>query len=401
MTFSEFPQNGRMPTRAARAFAPGLALAIVAALMLVFAGSAQAKYTTFALVAPKNGAKVKGKIAMTAALQKDLQRRAWGVEFWIDSERVGVDRKAPFSMKVNTAKFENGQHQFRISLLVKSKGKKTPDPKVCEFLRSVYAYVSNKPKARKAVSTAPKIPTPIASSKQWRLTFDDEFNGTSLDSSKWTAQREDWLPGGSTYNNREGAPYLAKNVTVAGGSLIQTIRKEPFENASYTTGMVNTNHRFSFQYGYVEARVKVPSCNGCWPTWWTLPTGETWPPEFDLFEYIDTSGLIRRPFVASHWKDSPEAVLQTQLDYYTQPCGTATDYTGQYHTYGFLWTPTKIQPYLDGVAGPTFTGAAVAHSPMYLIMMLGVLDIGQPTDGANMATDFVRVWQLPGSPVGQ
>lgn len=401
MTF----RNARTQKPAAQNALRALALGILATACLLMAAPApaQAKYTTFVLETPSNNKTVKKKIKFSALLEKDLQRRAWGIEFWIDSERIAVDRKPPYAMNVDTRKFSNGQHVFRVSLLVKSKTGKGPDKRVCEFLRAVYVNVKNKGAAASAAK--PKklsLPGPIADAankkKKWALKFRDEFSGNALNGAKWNPQRDDWIKGGNPYNDREGAWYSAANSTVSGGSLVQTVKQEVAGDLvysdhlfKYTTGMVNTDHRFAFQYGYVEARVKVPSCRGCWPVFWTLPESNTWPPEVDMFEYIDTAASERRPFVASHWQDANGP--QSELYYYTQPCGTATDYTESWHTYGFLWTGDKIQPYLDGVPGPVMTGAAVPHVPMYLIMALSTVDALAPAHGSKMLTDYVRVWQ--------
>lgn len=373
-----------------------LALAALAALTVAFAPSASAaSFGSFQLVKPYNNQRVAGKLTARTTIKKKLIKQVWGVEFWVDGQRLGVDRKAPYSIKVNTKRFDNGEHVLRASLLVRKKGTKGPNRQICEYMRSIYIRVANKvPAARISAKKKSKIAVPTAiagSKKKWALTFADEFNGTALDNAKWTSQRDDWITGGHPYNDREDAWYLPENVSVSGGSLIQTIRQQPFDSFPLTTGMINSNHRQYFKYGYVEARVKVPSCRGCWPVFWTLPEGVQWPPELDLFEYIDTSAAQRRPFFASHWSEN--GVLQSNLEYFTVPCGTATDYTGKYHTYGFLWTPTKIQPYLDGVPGPVFTGAAVPQVSMYLILSLSVADGLVPDGSPSMRTDYVRIWQ--------
>jgi beta-glucanase (GH16 family) len=399
MTF----RNARTQKPAAMIVLRALALGILATacFLTVATAPAQAKFNTFVLSSPSNNKTVKKKIKFSALLQKDLQRRAWGIEFWIDSEKIAVDRKPPYTTNVDTRKLSNGQHIFRVSLVVKAKKGKGPDPAVCEFLRAVYVNVKNK---GASVSATKKLalPGPIADKankkKKWALKFRDEFSGSTLDATKWNTQRDDWIKGGNPYNDREGAFYSPNNSTVGGGSLIQTIKQETAGDMvytphlfNYTTGMVNTDRRFSFQYGYIEARVKVPSCSGCWPVFWTLPESNTWPPEIDMFEYIDTSKGSRRPFVASHWQDANGP--QSELYYYTQPCGTTTDYLNSWHTYGFLWNGDKIQPYLDGVPGPILTGAAVPHVPMYLIMALSTVDTFAPANGSQMLTDYVRVWQ--------
>lgn len=385
---------------AAQVVLRALALAILATALFLMAAPApaHAKFSTFALGSPSNNKTIKKTVKFTALVEKKLQKRTAGIEFWVDGDKIYVDKKAPYTVKVDTRKLTNGQHTFRVSLLVKAS--KASD-QVCQYLRAVYVTVKNKgvkATAKKKIA----IPGPISDSankkKKWSLKFQDEFSGTALDPLKWNATRDDWIKGGNPYNDREGAWYKPENSTVSKGSLVQTIKAETAGDLvytphlfNYTTGMVNTDRRFSFQYGYVEARVKVPSCRGCWPVFWTLPQENTWPPEIDMFEFIDTAAAERRPFVASHWKDANGP--QSELYYYTSPCGTATDYTNSWHTYGFLWNAGKIQPYLDGVPGPIMTGPAVPHTPMYLIMALSTVDSLAPAPGSNMQTDYVRVWQ--------
>jgi beta-glucanase (GH16 family) len=405
-TYSNFStafRNERTHAPAAKSAFRALALGILATacFLAVAPAPAQSKTTTFVLSSPSNNKTVKNKVKFSALLAKGLQKRTVGIEFWVDSEKVGTDKKAPYSINLDTRKFENGQHTLRVSLLVRPSKAKLSDPTVCEYLRAIYVNVKNKA-GKKSAAKKIALPGPISTKaekkKKWSLKFADEFYGAALDSNKWNTQRDDVIKGGSPYNNREGAWYGAGNNTVSGGSLVQTIKQEVAgdqiyqkDQFPYTTGMVNTHEHYSFQYGYIEARVKVPSCSGCWPVFWTLPNTNTWPPEIDFFEYIDTAAAERRPFVASHWQNSQGN--QSELYYYTSPCGTARDYTNSWHTYGFMWNAGKIQPYLDGVPGPVMTGEAVPHVPMYLIMALSTVSGYAPAPGSQMLTDYVHVWQ--------
>ncbi len=390
-----------IPLRTVKVLLVAGALLAVAALLP--AAASAASYGTFALTKPGNNQRVSGTTTVTTAISKRALKRVWGVEFWVDGQRVAVDRKAPFRARINTRRFDNGEHVLRASLVVKKKGSSGPNRQVCEYARSIYIRINNslsrKPKAKTAAVKKKKakkktlLPTAIAGSKKkWSLIFRDDFNGNTLDRSKWSDQREDWIIGGNPYNDRENAWYLPQNTSVSGGTLRQRISQQPVGKYPISTSSINSNNRFSFRYGYIEARVKIPACLGCWPVFWTLPQGGYWPPELDIFEFMHVDGRIQpRPFFASHWSEN--GVNHSNLDYFTMPCGTATDYTRRYHTYGFLWTPKKIQPYLDGVPGPAFTGAAVPHVAMYLILSLSVADGNVPVGTPSMQTDYIRVWQ--------
>jgi beta-glucanase (GH16 family) len=114
---------------------------------------------------------------------------------------------------------------------------------------------------------------PKSTGGYWACTFSDDFNGSSLDRSKWVPQRTDT----SGYMNGPTACFVdsPKNVSVSDGTLRLTAREEsaPFDcggdfTTRYTSGMVSTAQgRFSQTYGRFEVRAKVPPAQvkGCRP----------------------------------------------------------------------------------------------------------------------------------------
>lgn len=370
-----------------------LTVACCALLAAFFAPGASALGNRdFVIVNPSNNQTLKGAFTVRAAVKKSLVKSVAGVEFMIDGRVLHKDRKAPYTWRTDAKFITSGQHVLTANITMRKRSKKAPKRQICQYTRSIYINVQSSI-ASVAAIRKPPVPVPLASQKKkWKLLFNDEFSSPWLNTTKWSSQRDDWFIGGNPYNDRENAWYGAENVSTAGGKLIQKITNVPQGGYPLTTGMVNTNKKFSFRYGYLEARVKVPGCIGCWPVFWSLPQGGTGPPELDFFEFMHANGQIQaKPFFASHWSEN--GVPQSNLDYFTQPCGTALSYTGNYHTYGFMWTPTKVQAYLDGIPGPSFTGPAVPHESMYLILSLAVLDGMIPTGSPQMATDFIRVWQ--------
>lgn len=364
-----------------------------ALLAAFFAPSASALGNRqFVITSPTNNQTLKGAFTVRAAVQKKLIKSVAGVEFMIDGRVLHTDRKAPYTWRTDAKFLAPGQHVLTANITMRKSTKKAPKRRICQYTRSIYINAAAA-LASAAKSSKPAVPIPLASQKKkWKLIFNDEFNGALLNTAKWSSQRDDWFVGGNPYNDRENAWYGAENVSVAGGKLIQRVTQVPQGGYPLTTGMVNTNKKFNFRYGYIEARVKVPGCIGCWPVFWSLPQGGTGPPELDFFEFMHTNGQVQaKPFFASHWSEN--GVPQSNLDYFTQPCGTALNYTGSYHTYGFLWTQTKVQAYLDGIAGPSFTGPAVPHESMYLILSMAVLDGMIPAGSPQLTTDFIRVWQ--------
>ena len=109
------------------------------------------------------------------------------------------------------------------------------------------------------------MPLPIDSS--WKLTFDDEFNGSTLNLSKWSPN---WH-GSATQittpaNPVELAAYDPNQAKVANGFLNLQAIASPVTvggtNFAYRTGAVETSDHFSQTYGYFEAKITLPASGG-------------------------------------------------------------------------------------------------------------------------------------------
>lgn len=236
-------------------------------------------------------------------------------------------------------------------------------------------------------------PKPVGVSGNWTLKFQDEFNGTSLNTNLWATQRGQ--AGGSygdPYNpQHEDAFYLANNPKVANGNLVLTLNKGTTNGYPYSSGMVQNGRNFSYKYGYTEARVKVPGNAGVWPAYWTLaaPIDQYWPPEIDIFEF-GMEGNNTQPWFNYHYGSWPNN-SQFGIKRYGN---TAVNYSQNFHTYGMLWTPNIIQVYLDGQPGPSYTVAGnITSLPQYLILNLGLKKGANVPSGTAMLVDYVRVWQ--------
>src|SRR5579885_782582 len=139
---------------------------------------------------------------------------------------------------------------------------------------------------------------PVGSSGGANLLFADEFNGTSLNTANWRTCS--WWADTtcSIESNNEQELYTPNNVSVANGVLKLQARHENAvawngKTYNYTSGMISSGGRsgsvapgFTFKYGYIESRVKVPAGQGLWPAFWTLPADYSWPPEIDAMEIL-------------------------------------------------------------------------------------------------------------------
>jgi len=122
--------------------------------------------------------------------------------------------------------------------------------------------------------------------------WSDEFNGSSLDTGKWSYQTGDGCAEGICgWGNNELQTYQTGNVTVSGGSLKIEAREERIRNKSYTSGRIRTLNQGDWTFGRFEARMKLTVGQGIWPAFWMLPTDEVyggWPQsgEIDIMENI-------------------------------------------------------------------------------------------------------------------
>ncbi len=244
-----------------------------------------------------------------------------------------------------------------------------------------------------AVPTSTSVPTtPPPSSNpmpngvpgSWKLIFDDEFNGSSLDSSKWITG----FPWGQTSTTTPLLYYRPENVVVSNGTVKLIAKKEAYQGKSYTSGIITTSGKFTHQYGFMEARLKVPAGQGMWPAFWNLPPGGKWPPEIDMMEILghDTTNV--------------------ELHYHY---GSGSDFGGHYrgpdfaagfHTFAVDWEPDAITWYVDGVQRNKFTNtSSISAEKMYLIFNLQVGGSwpGNPDSSTPFPSqyeiDYVRVWQ--------
>jgi beta-glucanase (GH16 family) len=216
--------------------------------------------------------------------------------------------------------------------------------------------------------------TPSTSSN--RVVLDENFDGGTLDESRWNTCHW-WNDGGCTIaSNNELEWYRPEQVTVADGTLRLTAAPNRYvasdgETYDFTSGMVTTgptpdddNAKVAITYGTVEARFKAPAGRGLWPAIWLLPASKESRPEIDLLEMIgqDPSELILHFHPEDRDADSPSKRVRV----------TAPDLAEDWHTVGLSWTPGKLVYTLDGTPIWTVTGDQVPSEPMYLVMNLAV-----------------------------
>ena len=190
------------------------------------------------------------------------------------------------------------------------------------------------------------------------LVFSDEFDGTTLDLTKWTPLVGDGtaqgIPG---WGNNELQYYQADNATVAGGFLTITAREEFVGGRDYTSSRLITENKADFTYGRMEMRAKMPIGQGLWPAFWmffTDPTASV--PAQGTYGGWAASGEID---IMEYLGNAPEEIFGTihfgqpfpgnQFDSELFPNPTNINFNDDFHTYAVEWEPGEIRWYVDNI----------------------------------------------------
>ena len=211
-------------------------------------------------------------------------------------------------------------------------------------------------------TTAPTptaTPLPIQAPAGWKLAWHDEFDGSTVDTSKWNVV--DVAPGGYYISSLHDGlqAWTPKAVSVQGGILRFTSSQQNVDGHNYASGALTTQGKYSFQYGRVDVRVRVPKGDGMWPAIWTLPVHNTAVGiasyETDILELLGQDPTTA--YIAQHSAGYPRSFCTA----------TGVDFSAGFHTFTMEWDPGKIVWLVDGVQHCLIT-VGVSNVPMYLIM---------------------------------
>ena len=272
-----------------------------------------------------------------------------------------------------------------------------------------------------------------------QLLWSEEFNGPSLDASRWTATDGNGcqinLCG---YGNQDLEYYSPNNVSIADvpfepGTRALAIRAQNQTVGSnvFTSGKIDSHGKVQVQYGMIEIRMATPNiATGLWPAAWMLGTSaQTWPRngEIDIMEMGHKASVraaagspSANNFVGSNvitWQqaacvpgnESCAASTAWQTKNWYVP---TTSLANRFVTYRLYWTESQMRftTVDNGVEhdmydAPLPVNSTSLQAPFYLLLNLAVG--GNFTDAATpsqvtaplpgtMYVDYVRVYQLDG-----
>jgi hypothetical protein len=166
-----------------------------------------------------------------------------------------------------------------------------------------FVVPSRAPSSRNRVDpTTPQAARERFRNEGYELIWSDEFNGSSLDRTKWTAQNGS---GPETYTGADnfwyGNIHREENVSVAGGTLRLTAKKEPkeltseeltaieqrpqankmegkYKHIQRTNGSVTSRYKADWRYCKIVVKAKVPNFPFMHHGVWTLSSENGSPP---------------------------------------------------------------------------------------------------------------------------
>jgi len=200
----------------------------------------------------------------------------------------------------------------------------------------------------KYTNTTKSISIFVAATEIWADEFDVDG---APDSSKWGYDL-----GAGGWGNNEPQYYTNRpeNVIVQGGILKIITKKENYSGSSYTSARLKTSGKFSFKYGEVKIRAKMPSYGGTWPALWML--GDNigsvgWPAcgEIDIMEHLGNQlnkiyGTLHYPGHSGAGGDSTSTIISN----------AATEF----HVYSIDWRADAIKFYVDDKLFKTFVNSS-------------------------------------------
>ena len=253
---------------------------------------------------------------------------------------------------------------------------------------------------------------------QPELLFFDEFEGMSLDWTKW-----DLCP---TLDRQGGSSWRDDMVSVSDGNLNIRFRKDPQLGAQKSNNQAiadswlraggirsrrteGMDMLFENGYGFYEARIKFPQVSGTWGAFWLMSPSHHLNIEAQgrngmEIDIVETISNRQNSFNAAlHWNGYAE---------HHRTVGSGSDrrmpidiYDGKFHTFALCWSPSEYIFYVDGIefwrvdGGSRFRNSGINQNPNYMKLTVerASWSSALPVDFEEdvMLVDYVRVYNQP------
>jgi len=232
--------------------------------------------------------------------------------------------------------------------------------------------------------THDQLPT-APEGKAWKLVWNDEFNGTALDESKWV-YRPDGKRKGGWWDRR------AVSLDGKGRLAIKTFR----EGDKVIDGCITTQGKFEHAFGFYVARIQLQQQPGHWSAFWITGAGVHKVgdegrdgTEIDIMEKPWLDERVQHTF---HWDGYGKAHKSE---------GKVVKVPGVmegFHTFAIWWKPDEYMFYVDGKETWRTKGGGPSQVPEYMLLSDEVGkwagDIAKARLPDEFLVDYVRVYDL-------
>ena len=235
----------------------------------------------------------------------------------------------------------------------------------------------------------------------YSLVWHDEFNeGPGLGSDwKYEVKPSGWV--NNELQNYVKNPVDGRNtVEVENGFLHINCFKG--SDGKVYSGRVYAMPDTGWTYGYIEARINLPSGKGTWPAFWMMPVHFTGWPDSGEMDIMEEVGVVPNEVSSSLHAKGHYHVENTQVTKARMLDGAE----GSFHVYAMEWTPDKITTYVDGAPLLTYANDGGGdynwpyHTPFYVILNLawggdwgGMKGVDESALPVTLLVDYVRVFQ--------
>ena len=260
-------------------------------------------------------------------------------------------------------------------------------------------------------SSCKSIPTQISdnyiylqkegrANSKWKLVWKDEFNGTVIDTSKWTRIGK----GESDWNRHMSR--IDDCYKLSDGKLFLRGIKNPdtsIDKRPFLTGGIWSKGKFAYQYGKIEIRAKLEPAQGAWPAMWMLAEKDKYGKyprngEIDIMEHLNFDSII---YQTTHSYYTLELKQDNNPPHY----GTAKMKVNEFNVFGLEWYPDKLVFTLNGIKTFTYPRVTSVDSSQWPYDQPFFILIDQQLGGnwvgkinldhlpVQMVLDWVRVYQ--------
>jgi beta-glucanase (GH16 family) len=183
----------------------------------------------------------------------------------------------------------------------------------------------------------------------WKLVWQDEFEGSTIDKNKWEHEVNAWGGGNNElqyYTDRQENSYVENGFLVI--KAFKELYTGPEGTREYTSARMRTLNKGDWKYGRFEIKAQLPYGQGIWPAIWMLPTdwvygGWAASGEIDIMELLghETEKVYGTLHYGGEWPNNVHTGTSFTL--------LQDDFTSDFHLFAVEWDSTEFRWYVDSI----------------------------------------------------